>query len=599
MKFRYILGVALSELMFVSCASDNDPLGALDNIQIDQTFVTIPVSGGNATVTIKSTDSWSFDNVFEKGTLPVPKWLTASATSGAAGETTISFHADAVDGGREAALQISVGSKKQFLTVRQGSLVAAEATCAEVIAGADGKNYRVTGTCTGIYNTKYGNWYLNDGTGEITIYGTADKNGKLANEPINGTDGWKFEPGDVITVEGPKTTYGTTVELVDVTVIKVVKSMLKLPVSEASITPDAQEFEVKVAYKGSGAYAAIPENAKSWLTYLETKYVAGVKTIFEKNPADTAIVKFSVAANTGATRSAAIAFSSSSNTGSTTMPFNLTQKGMAKGDGTANNPFNVVALAEYAKNYDASKEIFVKAKVSEIKSQFSSQYGNADFFIFDDGTTAGQFQVYRALYLGNKKWVDGNKKLAVGDDVIICGKVGEYKGVPQIAQGGYLVSLNGDTGATYAYDFKAKGLGDWTLENVVALPDGLSFVWAYDSKYGMKASAYVGGTRYVTDNWLVSPSIKIENATTMSFKQALNYATSEYVKVMYTTTNGSGAVKADEWKEAEVDKWPAGNNWTFIESNATLPAGTVRVAFRYTSDTEKAATWEIESMSIQ
>lgn len=119
MKFRYILGVALSALMFASCASDNDPLGALDNIQIDQTFVTIPVSGGNATVTIKSTDSWSFDNVFEKGTLPVPKWLTASATSGAAGETTISFHADAVDGGREAALQISVGSKKQILTVRQ------------------------------------------------------------------------------------------------------------------------------------------------------------------------------------------------------------------------------------------------------------------------------------------------------------------------------------------------------------------------------------------------------------------------------------------------------------------------------------------------
>ena len=33
MKFRYILGVALSALMFVSCASDNDPLGALDNIQ--------------------------------------------------------------------------------------------------------------------------------------------------------------------------------------------------------------------------------------------------------------------------------------------------------------------------------------------------------------------------------------------------------------------------------------------------------------------------------------------------------------------------------------------------------------------------------------
>lgn len=120
MKFRYILGIALSALMFVACTSDNDPLGTLENIQIDQTFVTIPTSGGDVTVTIKSADNWTFDNVFEKGTLPVPTWLTASATSGGPGETKVTFHADFIDGGREAAIQISAGDKKQFLTVRQG-----------------------------------------------------------------------------------------------------------------------------------------------------------------------------------------------------------------------------------------------------------------------------------------------------------------------------------------------------------------------------------------------------------------------------------------------------------------------------------------------
>jgi hypothetical protein len=455
MKFRYILGIALSAFMFVACTSDNDPLGTLENIQIDQTFVTIPTSGGDVTVTIKSADDWSFDNVFEvdKVKCPLPAWLTATATSGSAGETKVTFHAELVDGGREAAIQISAGDKKQFLTVRQGSLLASEATCAEIIAGVDGKNYRVTGTCTSITNTQYGNWLLNDGTGEITIYGTADKNGKLKNYPIDGTDGWKFEPGDVITVEGPRLDYNGTgkIELLDVTVIKVVKSLLKLPVSESIITPDAQEVEVKVAYKGSGAYANIPDNAKSWVTYLETKYIAGVKTIFEKNPADTAVVKFAVAANNGATRAAAIEFSSSSSTGSTTMPFTLTQSGMAKGDGTASDPFNVVALTEFAsklgKDETADKMVYVTGKISKIDSEFDSKYGNATYYISDDGTTSGQFEVYRGLFIGNKKWADGDTQIKVGDEVVICGTVTNYKGTLEFASGkSYIVSLNGVTG---------------------------------------------------------------------------------------------------------------------------------------------------------
>ena len=521
MKFRYILGIALSAFMFVACTSDNDPLGTLENIQIDQTFVTIPTSGGDVTVTIKSADSWTFDNVFEKGTLPVPTWLTASATSGGPGETKVTFHADFIDGGREAAIQISAGDKKQFLTVRQGSLVASEATCAEIIAGVDGKNYRVTGTCTGIYNLQYGNWYLNDGTGEITIYGTADKNGKLANMPIDGTDGWKFEPGDVITVEGPRKLYGSTVELVDVTVVKVVKSMLKLLVSESTITPDAQEVEVKVAYKGSGAYANIPDNAKSWVTYLETKYIAGVPTIFEKNPADTAVVKFAVSANNGATRAAAIEFSSSSSTGSTTMPFTLTQNGMAKGDGTASDPFNVVALTDFAnklaKDETADKNVYVKGKISQIDSEFSSAYGNATYYISDDGTTSGQFEVYRGLFIGNKKWADGDTQIKVGDEVVICGTVTNYKGTLEFASGkSYIVSLNGVTGGakgdgSLADPFNIAGAiaavnsgvtGNVYVEGIVSkIADGGEF----GAKYG-------NGTFWISDDgaFYNNPSMDFE-----------------------------------------------------------------------------------------
>ena len=197
-----------------------------------------------------------------------------------------------------------------------------------------------------------------------------------------------------------------------------------------------------------------------------------------------------------------------------------------------------------------------------------------------------------------------------GQTVTICNDHTEAKGGTQLRIQTMVITFEGEgtdggggdtpSGATSLdADFKANGQGDWTIANVKALPDGVSYIWSYDSKYGMKASAYVSGKRYETDNWLVSPTLNLASGGTMTFKQALNYATSDYVKIMYTTTNGTGDVKSSEWKEATVDTWPAGSDWNFIESKATLPAGTVRVAFRYTSDTSKAATWEIESLSIK
>lgn len=93
------------------------------------------------------------------------------------------------------------------------------ATCAEIIAGDDGTNYRVTGKCVEITNTTYGNWYLEDATGKIYIYGTLDKEGNAGKN--NSIASWGIKVGDEITVEGPKTTWNGTVELVNVKVIKI------------------------------------------------------------------------------------------------------------------------------------------------------------------------------------------------------------------------------------------------------------------------------------------------------------------------------------------------------------------------------------------
>ena len=123
--------------------------------------------------------------------------------------------------------------------------------------------------------------------------------------------------------------------------------------------------------------------------------------------------------------------------------------GEAKGTGTLEDPFNAAAAIAYAKfvgSSESDKDVYIKGKVSSIKEQFGTQYGNATFGISDDGTSAGEFTIYRALYLGNLKYTSGDL-LNVGDEVVVLGKVTCYMGnTPETVQGkAYLYSLNGKT----------------------------------------------------------------------------------------------------------------------------------------------------------
>ena len=124
----------------------------------------------------------------------------------------------------------------------------------------------------------------------------------------------------------------------------------------------------------------------------------------------------------------------------------LQKKDNAKGSGSLDDPFNAAAataLAEYA-GYSESNDVYVKGKVASITENYGTQYGNATFKISDDGTDNNTFYIYRALYLGNVKYRNGDL-LKVGDDVVIHGKVINYNGsIPETVQGkAYLHSLNG------------------------------------------------------------------------------------------------------------------------------------------------------------
>ena len=146
--------------------------------------------------------------------------------------------------------------------------------------------------------------------------------------------------------------------------------------------------------------------------------------------------------------------------------------------------------------------------------------------------------------------------------------------------------------------------GDFTIVDVVK-SDDLNYVWNWDSRYGMKASAYVNSIYYATDSWLISPAIDLsgKNDATLSFAQAWRYGNGVDDFHIYATAEAfNGTIDVGKWTELNIDQWPDGTNWNFLTSTASLKAfagkSGVRIAFRYTSTDKAAATWEIQNVSI-
>ncbi len=117
-----------------------------------------------------------------------------------------------------------------------------------------------------------------------------------------------------------------------------------------------------------------------------------------------------------------------------------------KGDGSEANPYNVAALLTNFTDPDnlPSETIYVKGKISQIRSIDVSKYTRAQYFISDDGTTANQFYIYNGNYLNGADFTS-NDQIKEGDEVVICGVLGSYNGSVQMAQGSKIVSINGST----------------------------------------------------------------------------------------------------------------------------------------------------------
>lgn len=476
MKAKYLFAAVAAAFTMgcacVSCDVDQDPDTYLSEIKVSTSYVSLDVEGGSAKVEITANADWYLQNV--------PSWLTIDPMEGKAGKQVLTFSAEQTYDGRSAEVLLTLADSvtTQRINVIQGLSVVSSVTCAEVLAGPDSKTYQVTGVVTAIANlTPYGNFYLNDGTGEIYIYGTADKDGKTKNGAL---ESYGIGVGDKVTVQGPKTTYNGTVELVDVSVIKIVKSLIKVEEGGSNaFDANGGDFLVRLGVSGDGVSISIADEAKSWLSISD----------IEKTDSTTNVT-FHVAENTAeSSRTATIEFTTASGSSSSTVSATVSQQGLM---GTLTNPFTVEQAIAYCQTLTATSanDFYVKGKVSRIVNEFGSKYGNGTFWMSDDGTYSGSednktpgatdFEAYQVYWFDNQPWVEGNAQVAVGDEVVICGKLTNYKGTSETSgKNAYVYSVNG-------VRTDANGLGSavspFTVAGVKAAIDG-----------GVADSVYVQG----------------------------------------------------------------------------------------------------------
>ncbi|MGN1263318.1 MAG: hypothetical protein ACI4TW_04715, partial [Prevotella sp.] len=86
--------------------------------------------------------------------------------------------------------------------------------------------------------------------------------------------------------------------------------------------------------------------------------------------------------------------------------------------------------------------VYVKGKVVSV-TEVSLSYGNATYYISDDGTEAGQLMVYRGYWYDGEKF-ESEDAIKAGDEVIVYGKLINYNGTYEVTSGSSIYSINGN-----------------------------------------------------------------------------------------------------------------------------------------------------------
>ena len=417
MKLKYIIPSFIAVIaMFTGCSDDNEPT-YLSNLKVSSSYVAFDVKGGTQKITVTATEDWSMDFMVpvkadslddEKGIVKyqVPtsqmatkenKWVKVSQLSGGAGTTDISFTVGATTATRSVTIRIKAGDKYQNIIVAQvDDSPTPVSTVKDVLKGVDSKTYRVKGLCGKIINTSYGNWYMVDGEGnELYIYGTKDASGAYNWKKFN------IAPGDLVTVEGARTTYKSTVEIVDATFISVKKALLLSKETNKTIDKEGKPFNITITQKGEGLSF---KSDVDWMT-IEPGYTVNKKgdLVFTVNPSEN---------TTGKNREGTLTFKSTKGKDESVLAVTIIQLGTT--------PVTTGGIAGISSAISASTDRNKQVNFDVVLTDAKVTYKNGSNIFVEDAT--GGLLLY-----------SGNSSLAVGD--VINGRVWgagyAYNGLPE------------------------------------------------------------------------------------------------------------------------------------------------------------------------
>lgn len=202
------------------------------------------------------------------------------------------------------------------------------------------------------------------------------------------------------------------------------------------------------------------------------------------------------------------------------------------GSGTLDDPYNVakaLQVCEEVGQDGTASNVYAKGIVTAIKS-IDTSFGNAEFTISDDANGSNSLIVYRAYGLNNKKITDENL-FKIGDELVICGKLVNFKGnTPEFTQGCYIVSVNNNGGGGETPTGDAVGSKDApktvaeALTAINAMEDGATSAefWFVAGKVVKVTTSASNFEQYKNLNYLISADGTETNTITVYAGNGLN-----------------------------------------------------------------------------
>ena len=303
----------------------------------------------------------------------------------------------------------------------------------------------------------------------------------------------------------------------------------------------------------------------------------------------------------------------------------------ADGEGSKENPYNVVSAAQNQNNEFAWVKAYIVGQVSDEwdkDMQYDAPFTggtNDDGSIKTYGTNlliADDVNANTTAQVMPVQLPSGAVRLAInlvehpemdGKEVLLYGKLTKYFGVAGVKE----VSCAIVDGVVYGKEPVVveddvilnvpftSGLGGFEAFSIVG-----DQAWQSDATYGAKMSGYASGSSHANEDWLVSPALNLagKSNVVLTFDHAINKGDLANLKTNHTlwiTDNYAGGdPNSTTWQQVEITTYPDGASWTFVSSGEiVIPAeylkDNVRIAFKYLCSDSESATWEIRDLIMQ